>query len=219
MMSAWGSRMMGGSRLTVLGGLLACASWVEAAPPGQPTTSSNAYTCIDASGRKLTSDRLIAACMDREQREISATGTVRIIPPRATAKELQAQEETRRVELEKVRAAQRERAAERALLSRYPNRPTFDAARVEALKLPTDAVQAAEQRIAGLMADRKKLDQEMEFYVKDPSRAPAELRRKFDINDSALEAQRLSIANQKAEATRINARFDQDLTKLQQLWR
>jgi hypothetical protein len=198
--------------------LYRCAGVLAALLAGAGTAWA-AYSCIDASGRKLTSDRLIAACMDREQREILPNGTVRIIPPRATAKELQAQEEARRIELEKKRAEQRERAAQRALVARYPDRATFDAARAEALKLPADAARAAEQRIASLEAERSKLDEEMEFYAKDPSRAPAALRRKFDANDSALAAQKLAIVNQKAEADRINARFDQDLARLQQLWR
>ena len=44
------------------------------------------YTCIDAHGRRLTSDRPIPACIDREQRELNRDGTVRrIIPPTLTA--------------------------------------------------------------------------------------------------------------------------------------
>ena len=46
------------------------------------------YTCIDAHGRRLTSDRPIPACIDREQRELNRDGTVRrIIPPTLTATE------------------------------------------------------------------------------------------------------------------------------------
>ena len=35
------------------------------------------YTCIDAKGRRLTADRPIAECLDREQKELSGNGTVR----------------------------------------------------------------------------------------------------------------------------------------------
>lgn len=202
-------------------GILAAAgmAWAPSAAAQAGAASTSAFSCIDASGRKLTSDRLIAACMDREQRELLSNGTVRIIPPRATPRELKEQEEARRIEHEKRRAEQRERAALRALVARYPDRARFDAARAEALKPPAEATRTAEQRIAELAAERRKLDEEMEFYVKDPSRAPAELRRRFDANDSALAAQKLAIGNQKAEAERINARFDQDLIKLEPLWR
>ena len=46
------------------------------------------FTCVDAQGRRITSDRPIAACMDREQRELSSSGSVkRVIPPEPTAEE------------------------------------------------------------------------------------------------------------------------------------
>ena len=35
------------------------------------------YTCVDAKGRKITSDRPIADCIDREQVELNPSGTVR----------------------------------------------------------------------------------------------------------------------------------------------
>ena len=192
---------------------------VAAAPPSKDSAAGKfAYSCVDASGRKLTSDRLIAACMDREQREISPGGTVRIIPPKATVKELEAQALAEREAGEKRRAEARERAAERALLCRYPNKEALEAERAKALKMTTDLSQSAEQRIVSLTKDRKKLDEEMEFYAKDPKRAPADLRRRYDTNDAELSAQRLAISNQQAEAKRINARFDQDAVKLVKLW-
>jgi hypothetical protein len=189
-----------------------------AAPKDIGSASTFAYSCVDANGRKLTSDRLIAACMDREQREISPNGTVRVIAPRATAKELEAQAHAEREASDKRRAEARERAAERALLSRYPTKAALEAERAKALKLTADLRQSAEHRIATLSKDRKVLDEEMEFYAKDPARAPADLRRKYDANDAELAAQRLTISNQQAEAKRINTRFDQEAAKLSKHW-
>lgn len=52
------------------------------------------YSCTDAKGRRITSDRPIAECLDREQRELSNTGTVkRIVKPVMTAEEARQQEE------------------------------------------------------------------------------------------------------------------------------
>ncbi|WP_432214584.1 DUF4124 domain-containing protein, partial [Salmonella enterica] len=34
------------------------------------------YTCVDAKGRKLTADRPILDCIDREQKELNASGQV-----------------------------------------------------------------------------------------------------------------------------------------------
>lgn len=43
----------------------------------QPPSGSNIYTCIDASGVRITSDRLIPQCQDREQRVLGPSGVVR----------------------------------------------------------------------------------------------------------------------------------------------
>lgn len=50
--------------------------------------SGGIYVCVDAKGRKLTSDRPIPECIDREQRELGPSGSVRrTIAPTLTAQE------------------------------------------------------------------------------------------------------------------------------------
>jgi len=92
------------------------------------------YTCIDAHGRRLTSDRPIPACIDREQRELNRDGTVRrIIPPTLTATEREAHEARER---EAALKRQRERDIQRrdqALITRYPDKAAHDAGRAEEL--------------------------------------------------------------------------------------
>ena len=46
---------------------------------------SSIYTCIDAQGRRITSDRPIPQCLDREQRELSRSGIVPISSSQDTA--------------------------------------------------------------------------------------------------------------------------------------
>ena len=46
------------------------------------------YSCVDEKGRKITSDRPIAECMDRAQKEMNPSGTVRrVVAPPPTAKD------------------------------------------------------------------------------------------------------------------------------------
>jgi len=46
------------------------------------------FTCVDAKGRKITADRPILDCMDRDQQELSRFGTViRKVSATLTAKE------------------------------------------------------------------------------------------------------------------------------------
>ena len=46
-----------------------------AADPGK--SAGGIYTCVDAYGRRITSDRPIPECMDREQRQLSSSGVSR----------------------------------------------------------------------------------------------------------------------------------------------
>ena len=79
-------------------------------------------------------------------------------------------------------------------------------------------VDAANARIAELAAERKALDDEMEFYKKDPSKAPPKVRRGIEDNAQAVEAQQRAIAGQQEERNRINARFDEEAARLKPLW-
>ena len=54
----------------------------------QTEPAGGIYSCVDAYGRRLTSDRPILSCIDREQRELNRSGgTRRVIPPTLSATE------------------------------------------------------------------------------------------------------------------------------------
>jgi hypothetical protein len=188
-------------------------SWVAQAQ------TQGIYTCIDAKGRKLTSDRPIRECADREQQLLNPSGTVRaIIPPTLTGPERAALEAKKRREAEEQARQVEEKRRERALLVRYPNRSVHDKERSEALAQVTVVRQAAINRVKELQRQRKELDTELEFYAKDPSKAPPSLRRLLDDNEKSMTVQERFITDQDAELLRVNARFDEELQRLQQLW-
>ncbi len=180
---------------------------------------SGIYSCVDAQGRTITADRPIAACVDREQKELNPSGSVkRTVPPTLTARErAQAEEKVRQAQEEKVRRAE-ERKRNHALITRYPDQASHDKERRAALSVADDVVDAARRRIAELATERRKLDGEMEFYRKDPSRAPPRLKRALEENGQHTSAQQRFIAGQEGEKQRINARFDQELASLRALW-
>lgn len=189
------------------GGLLAQAS------------AQGIFTCVDAKGRRLTADRPIMECLDREQRELGPTGIVR----RKIGPELTAQE--RAVEEEKARRAadERQRAAEdkrrdRALLTRYPDQPAHDKERALALAQAEEIIATASQRAAELARQRKRLDAELEFFKSDPAKVPEKLKRQIAETEQHMEAQRRFIADQQADRQRTNTRFDEELATLKALW-
>ena len=59
---------------------------------------------------------------------------------------------------------------------------------------------------------------EMEFYIKDPAKAPASLKRQIAENEHSMALQQRFIGDQDAEKVRINSRFDEELGRLRPLW-
>ncbi|MBT2323819.1 DUF4124 domain-containing protein [Variovorax paradoxus] len=196
--------------------LLAAAGAVHAqsAPAGP-----GIYSCTDARGRTITADRPIADCIDREQRELSPSGTTRRrIEPTYTAREQAEREEReRQVQLQAARLLE-ERRRERALLNRYPNGAAHDRERAEALVQIDAVIQAARKRLGELAEDRKKVDDELEFYAKDLSKAPDSLRRKVEDSARSAAVQNRFIGEQEDEKKRVNARFDEERARLKPLW-
>lgn len=198
--------------LLFCGALHAQSQKVEGAAPG-------IFTCTDARGRTLTADRPIAECTDREQRELNPSGSVRRkIEPTYTARELQEREDRAREAAIQAARVTDERRRERALLVRYPNAATHDRERADALAQIDVVTQAARKRIVELGEDRKKIDEEMEFYKQDPSKAPGSVRRKIEDNTQSVSVQNRFIAEQEDEKKRVNARFDEERTRLKGLW-
>ena len=202
---------MGGVLLATLG-----ADWARAQAPG---TSGGIYTCVDRNGRRLTADRPIAECLDREQRELGPSGIVRRqIGPSLTEQERAAQEAQRRKEAEARARELEERRRERALTARYPDKAAHDVERAAAIQLVDDVTATAEKRLVELAQQRKALDVEMEFYKKDPNKAPMSLRRKIAENEESIAEQQRFIAGQDQEKRRVHQRFDVELAQLRRLW-
>ena len=205
--SVW---IMGAVVLATLG---TDAAWSQA------TSAASIYTCVDRNGRRLTADRPIAECLDREQRELSPSGmTRRQLGPSLTEHVRAALEAQRRKEAEARSRELEERRRERVLTTRYPDKATHDVERFAAIQQLDDVTATAEKRMAELKEQRKALDVEMEFYKRDPARAPMFLRRKIAENEDSIAEQLRFIAGQDQEKRRVHQRFDVELAQLRKLW-
>lgn len=175
------------------------------------------YTCVDAHGKRYTSDRPIVECLDREQRVLNQDGSQRkLVPPRMNAEERAAAEE-REHERQVAEAAQKDAIRrDRNLMMRYPTEQSHQKAREAALDDLKNAIKTSELRVAELQSERKPLEAEAEFYK--GKALPPKLRTKLEANDAAQQAQRDVIQGQKAEIVRINALYDAELARLKKLW-
>ncbi|MBS0506301.1 MAG: DUF4124 domain-containing protein [Proteobacteria bacterium] len=207
---AWGmSGCLAGMALAML-----APAWAQ-----QAKSQQEVYTCIDKQGRRITSDRPIADCVDREQRVLDHTGTERRrMGPSLTEHERAAQEVQRRKEAEERARVAEERRRERVLMARYPDEATHQAERDAALDQVEEVVVVAHKRIQALKAERKRLDQELEFYRGDVSKAPPLLQRQIADNEQAQADQQRFLVTQEQEKRRIHQRFDAELGQLRQLW-
>jgi len=185
------------------------------AAPGGP----GIYVCVDAKGRRITSDRPIPECLDREQRELSSTGaTRRVVPASLTEEERERLEAKAREDAVQRAKVSEDRRRDRALIARYPSQRKHDEERAKQLAQLEEVAASIHLRSQELNQQRSALDMEMEFYKATPSKAPAWLLRRIEDNNQQMEGQKRLLANQAVEKQRLNARFDEELTRLRQLW-
>jgi hypothetical protein len=196
---------------------LACACLLMATA-GAASAQNSIFSCVDAKGRRITADRPIPECADREQKELRPTGTVRrVIPPTPTAAERAVlDEQERKATEERLRVAEQKRL-QKLLVARYPNKAAHDVDRSRALQTVDDLIATSHKRIAELGVERAKLDAEARSY-KRPEQWPPQLKRQYEDNDQQVAGQQRFIAAQEQEKKRIGARFDEELARLKALW-
>lgn len=202
----------GRSRFAVAVLCVAASGGASAAP-----SATQVFTCVGPNGRTLTSDRLIAVCMDREQRVLARDGTLlRIVSPSLTADERSEREARERRQAAEKAAKDEAVRRDRNMLQRYPNAESHERAREAALANLNAAIKLSEQRQRELVVERKPLLDEAEFYK--GKAMPGKLRQQFDANDGAMAAQRDAQVTQKAELDRVTTLFDAELARLKRLW-
>ena len=211
--------LLRGMCITVATGLALLAGALPGAALAQSAASAGAgiYTCVDAQGRRLTSDRPITDCNSREQRVLNRDGSVqRVLPPTLTAEERADRDAAeRRADL--ARAAQADAVRrDRNLVARFPNEAAHRKSRESALDTVRLATKATEVRLKELTAERKPLLAEAEFYK--GRQLPLSLKQSLDANDAGVDAQHGAAANQAAELQRINKLHDVELDRLRRLW-
>lgn len=184
---------------------------------GSGASASGFYSCTDARGRTYRSDRPIPQCADREQQLLNRDGSVRgAVGPSMTAEERAAYEEAQRRKLIAEAAHKDVVRHDRNLLARYPNAAAHARARESALEPTQLALQAAEARLVDLAKERKRLDTESEFYT--GKSLPRSLTQQYEQNQAAAQAQQHSIEQHRAELTRVQATYDEELARLKKLW-
>jgi hypothetical protein len=187
---------------------------------GQEKPARPSFTCV-VNGKKIVSDRLIPDCANTEQRELNSDGSLkRIVRPTPTNDEREEIERVEREEKAKISALNDAVRRDRNLMQRFPDEATHRKAREKALDDVRLSAKNSGSRIELLVEERKKLDNERQFYENERVKKslPTTLRQKIDANDAALTAQRSLAQNAQTELNRINALYDAELSRLKKLW-
>ena len=189
------------------------AVWAQAGASKAPRI----YSCVDATGKRISSDRSVPECAAREQRVLNSDGSVKqVVPPAMTAEERAEADAREREAVAEKAARQDEARRDRNLIARYPNEAAHRKARETALDDVGKAVRLSEARVSALASERKRLLDESEFYAGKP--LPAKLKTALEANEASGAAQRTLIQNQQAEIGRIDAIYDVELARLKKLW-
>ena len=184
------------------------ASPVIGAPPvvGSP---GNFFCCTDASGKKICGDILPQACYGRAYRELGSNGQViRSVEAPLTAEQRaqRAAEEAQRLREEEKRKEQNRK--DQALLNTYASEQDVDVMRKRAEEDVLQAIRAAEKQITELRLQRKKFENEAEFYKKKT--LPLDVKKGLADADSDINSQEVFIADKRKELKVIHEKYDED---------
>ncbi len=170
---------------------------------------SRIYTCKDASGKTITSDRPLPECQGREGRVLSGQGTtVKRIEAPLTPEQIAAREAA-----EQKKHAEEERRREqlrkdKALLNTYASLDDIESKRQRALSQVEREAREAERRISLLERQASENRSEADFYKKKA--IPSDLKRRLDENEAALKAEKNLFGQKKDEVAQVNIKFDED---------
>ena len=176
------------------------------------------YVCIDKNGRRLTSDRPIAECIDRPQRILHPNGVEQVLMPKKTLAERFAEEE-------EIKAQARKRAqeieairADRILRARFPDEESLERHRVYTISQIERRWQATLEEQASLDSRRKELTAHARTRRLE-NKAPdfAETKEAAEIEKRSNQI-RLQVEKARDEISEANKKIDKDLQRLREMW-
>ena len=183
---------------------------------GSGVAHADFYKCTTADGRTVSGDLPPPECMTREYRRYGNDGRLLEViaaPLTPEQKRQRAEEEKRKAEEEEAKRDQSRR--DRSLLETYGTIEEIEATRKRAAADRQILIDRAQKRLDELKRERKRLDDETEFYVK--RQLPEKLKRALADNNEAVKGQQKVIADAKAEARRADEFYGAQAKRYQEL--
>jgi len=193
-------------------GIVLAAAAVSALPVA---ARAQLYVCT-TNGRTLTGDLPPPECGNVEIRELNRDGSVkRVIEPPLTPEQKKARELESKQRRERETQAQEQLRRDRALLETYASEDEIETSRDRTLAQRQALIDRANQQLKEFKMDRKRLDDESEFYAK--RQLPDKLKRALADNATLQQQQLHAIEDIRADMERINERYDAELRRFREL--
>ena len=178
---------------------------------------AQSYRCIGKDGKKYYGSSVPPACLGQPVEQLNDQGMViKRFDAQASAaeREKKVAEEEERKKREVI--TKEEGRRNRALLATYTNEKDIDEARARALKDNEGAVKDIEKRIGGLKMRLAELKKDLDFYA-GKNKPPAKLASDIQNAEFDIKTQEDLMAAKKTEVAKINARYDDDKKRYNEL--
>jgi len=176
------------------------------------------YKYVDENGRTRYTDRPPIDMTGRASEQLNSQGTVvKRSAAALTPEEIAAREALELKKREAAAIAREEKRMNRALLATYPSVKDIDDARSRALANNAESSRQIKLRIADLERRDAKVKKAAAPYKDTDKPLPSEIRREYYEVESDLRAQRELLEVKKQEVTAINAKYDEDKRRYQQI--
>ncbi|HYG54129.1 MAG TPA: hypothetical protein VD965_02410 [Burkholderiales bacterium] len=189
---------------------------------------AQSFRCVGTDGKKYYGSTIPPQCSGQVIEQLNSQGMViRRIDPAGDEKAREAKEAELAKKREQDAAAKEAARRNRALLATYASDKDIDEARARALAANDKQVKEIQTRIDNIKKRQAGYDKEMEFYKEAPSakgkppakvsKPPAKLIEDMQQADMDLKAQQGLLAAKQKEVEGINAKYDEDKKRYQEL--
>ena len=184
-----------------------CALFVQSA-------QAEIYTCKDAGGHTLTSDRPIPECADRAMfvRQHPGQGQREIPRPKTAEERRKAEAEIEKQKIEEQLEEQRKRD-ELYLLANFKSENDIELSRQRLLETFKEKIRVGNEQIKAVDRILTELQSEQKNAAKKSPAENAELQHRANQLAESIKNSRISNQKYEAEQMRINAEFDDTLKR------
>ena len=202
--------LAGVRRALLLGGI------GTAALLGQPALAQQFLYVCNSHGHTISGGLPPPECKGEDIRELNPDGTLhRLIPAPLTAEQRRKRDEDEAARIEEEEKQRAQSRKDRSLLETYGSVSEIEAARTRTIASRQVLIDRAEQRIAQYAKERKRLDDEAEFYAK--REMPAKLKDAFQANKELTAQQEKTKSDVLQEIRALNDRYDADEKRYREL--